>query len=144
MSADKEPVIQCHLSAEPQQSIVDGVWVQFTLTNQSLGSIKVLPWYTPLEGYLTHLFNIEDEQGKQLQYQGPMVKRMAPQIMDYITLQPGESVKAKLDLQAAYQFKVGTYRISLQNKQIQVIVNNEHSTTPLCTDKTLIIDVNRQ
>jgi hypothetical protein len=75
--------------------------VNFTLYNLSTEDLWVLKWYTPLEGVKGKIFNVICD-GKQVSYQGPMVKRGQPTKNDYAHIAPGGSVSADTDMSNVY------------------------------------------
>lgn len=76
--------------------------VNFTLQNTSNEKLWILTWYTPLEGLKGKIFQVTCE-GKEIPYEGPMVKRGQPSKADYMYIEPGESVSKEFDLSRAYQ-----------------------------------------
>lgn len=76
--------------------------VNFTLQNISNEKLWVLIWYTPLEGLKGNIFQVTCE-GKEIPYEGPMVKRGQPSKADYIYIESGKSVSKEFDLSMAYQ-----------------------------------------
>lgn len=77
------------------------VTVRFTLTNTTSAPITVLKWHTPLEGFNSDMFVVERD-GRRVPYVGREVKRGAPGPEDYVTIEPGQSVSADLDLSEGY------------------------------------------
>lgn len=76
--------------------------VSFTLTNHVRAPVRVLKWYTPLEGFRGKILRIVCN-GQELGYRGPMVKRGTPGPDAYMLLEPGASVQAILRLEDAYR-----------------------------------------
>jgi peptidyl-Lys metalloendopeptidase len=76
--------------------------INFTLQNTSNEKLWILTWYTPLEGLKGKIFQVTCE-GKEIPYEGPMVKRGQPSKADYIYIEPGKSVSKEIDLSSAYQ-----------------------------------------
>jgi peptidyl-Lys metalloendopeptidase len=90
------------------------VEVTFTLTNTSGGALHVLKWHTPLEGFKADIFRVERD-GQRVPYVGPLYKRGAPRPEDYVTLAPGESATASVDLTAGYAtYDAGCYTVQLE------------------------------
>lgn len=77
------------------------VTVRFTLTNTTSAPITILKWHTPLEGFNSDMFVVERD-GRRVPYVGREVKRGAPGPEDYVTIEPGRSVSADLDLSEGY------------------------------------------
>ncbi|GLX78771.1 hypothetical protein tinsulaeT_21110 [Thalassotalea insulae] len=141
MSTTSHSILQCEISAEDRQQSTNGVTLSYILTNISAQPVKLLTWYTPLEGFMTDLFKIEDSQGHELAYQGPMVKRMTPSAEDYIVIEAQESVSINLNLQDAYPINVGSYQISLRPKMIQLQSAQRSLSAELCRNQTISINV---
>ena len=80
--------------------------ITYALTNNTDRTLQVLRWQTPLGGLTGRLFEVA-QAGESVAYVGPMFKRAAPTASDYITLQPGESIKTEIDLTAYYDMKAG-------------------------------------
>lgn len=96
--------ISLTLSMQIDSPILQGQqWLaKFQIRNNSLSAISLLPWGTPWEGAFSRsMFNIESASGK-IEYSGPMIKRRAPSLADYIEIQPGASRLIEVDVSSAY------------------------------------------
>ncbi len=136
-----DSLIKCEISAQAQQNITQGTWLTYSLTNTSSEPIILLTWYTPLEGFMSNLFRIIDQQGDELLYQGPMVKRMLPSADDFIVIAPQKTVSTSINLQQAYQINLGKLLISLRPKLTQFKVNDELLSMKLCTNSSIMVEV---
>lgn len=141
MNFNPNTLLTCQLTGEANQSISQGVLVTYSITNTSTEPLFLLPWYTPLEGFMSKLFNLVDEQHNVLPYQGPMIKRMMPKPDDFIVIAAGETVSAQLDLQQAYHLEKTQYQLSLIAKDIPIIFNQQAHTIQLCKEAKLTINV---
>lgn len=96
----------------------------FRVTNLSQDTMRVLKWFTPLEGMWSDcLMVIRD--GQRIPYDGPLAKRGTPNPDDYITLAPGESIEAEVAIHEAYQVSAqGTYSVSADT-EIHAIPEDE-------------------
>ncbi|WP_145925095.1 protease [Pseudoalteromonas luteoviolacea] len=95
-----------------------GYPVEFRFTNMSDSSVRVLTWHTPFEGWWSKFLLVE-QNGKKLDYLGPMAKRSAADEDDYITFLPNETKVALIDLAQAYQFDVeAPLTITYQNNLV--------------------------
>jgi len=141
MDTPTKPILHCKLTGKPSQHMGEGTWVTYTLKNVSKQVVKILPWYTPLEGFMSDLFIVTDAKTTALTYQGPMIKRAAPNSDEYLTIYPNESVSAKVNLQKAYQISSGHYNVAMKTKFIQLLYNNQAETTQLCTKAFVYIEV---
>jgi hypothetical protein len=123
MSTDSLP-----LSAE-------AVIVDFTLTNPLDETLELLTWYTPFEGFFSDLFVITNKgTGKELIYQGPMVKRIEPDIEDYLTMPAMKTISMTLNLSQAYKFSPGIYLIKLKRNNFYF---KNHKTQFFCDAPTM-------
>jgi peptidyl-Lys metalloendopeptidase len=82
------------------------------MRNTTAAPITFLAWRTPFRGILENFLQVA--RGSQhIPYVGPLAKRGAPGPSDFITLQPGESRTATLDLGAYYAiFESGPYSVA--------------------------------
>jgi peptidyl-Lys metalloendopeptidase len=88
-----------------------GVIVHVGITNPNSSSIRILKWYTPLDGVERPLFTVLRNR-RPVSYIGSMVKRAAPTDKDYITLLAGESLTSDVDLAAYYDLSAsGRYAV---------------------------------
>jgi len=77
--------------------------------------MRLLMWHTPFEGFFSDLFMIKNRNtGEQLNYQGPMVKRLKPQLEDYLSISANEISSITLNLSLAYVFTQGNYQLHLK------------------------------
>jgi len=80
--------------------------VEFKLSNNSSEILRVPSWQLPNGTIDSDVFEIY-RGGKRVEYTGPMIKRAAPTEADYITLQPGETKRVRVDLGSAYDLSQG-------------------------------------
>lgn len=124
--------LRCTLAVD--LATAGGPALKATLHNASTRSLRLLRWGTPFEGaWLAPIVRIERD-GQPLDYQGPMVKRRAPQLRDHLTLKPGQTVQAVLPLAPAWVIDTpGQYRLSAAWMwQGQVLASGPgHATTTL-------------
>lgn len=80
--------------------------IDYQLVNNGATTIHVLRWQTPLDGVTSDLFRVTRD-GEEVEYTGPMYKRVAPRAEDYIELKPGEGLSAEVDLSAWYDMRSG-------------------------------------
>jgi peptidyl-Lys metalloendopeptidase len=89
----------------------DDVIVRVGIANPTGSSIRMLKWFTPLDGLERSLFTVS-RNGEPVRYVGKMVKRAAPTEKDYVTLMAGESLTSTADLSANYDLSVsGVYTV---------------------------------
>jgi peptidyl-Lys metalloendopeptidase len=90
----------------------DPITIDFVLKNPTSDNVQVLVWRTPFakEGVTENIFDIAASRTgavasagrSQIGYIGPIVKRRPPQPDDFITLGPGESRVASVNLAEYY------------------------------------------
>jgi peptidyl-Lys metalloendopeptidase len=98
----------------------EDVTLHVTITNPGAASIRVLKWFTPLEGIEQPLFTVTRD-GEPVTYLGIMVKRSAPTEQDYITLKTGESLTSYVNLSVYYDLSVsGNYKVRYDVTSIQL------------------------
>jgi peptidyl-Lys metalloendopeptidase len=90
----------------------ESVPVNVSMKNDGKTSVKILRWLTPFDGVKDNLFEVAVD-GETVEYIGADYKRPAPTEKDYITLQPGESFDATVDLAGYYDLsKTGFYQVN--------------------------------
>lgn len=91
----------------------------FSLTNETKEPMKVLKWHTPLEGIKSDMFRVANSIGERAVYLGPIYKRRPPEEDDYITLEPGQMVKASIDFTEAYDIsRSGNYNVRYKTEHL--------------------------
>ena len=113
-------IISVSLAANKQYKLGQTIPVTFILANGTPDPIRFLKWGTPFENrFWRNQFDV-NHQGKNLSYQGRMLKRGKPTAKDYILINPMESLQTTVDIKKAYplndsgQYTV-TYRSSYLN-----------------------------
>ena len=87
------------------------VVVQVTISNPTNHTLRVLAWFTPVDGVEEPLFAVQRD-GQPVGYTGPMIKRPAPTKDDYVSLKAGESLTNDVILSDSYDFSVsGRYTV---------------------------------
>ncbi len=113
--------LDCVLSVPGSVRAGEPVELRFQLTNRTQQPLYVLKWRTPLEGLMGKDFQVTRD-GTEVAYQGRMVKRGNPTAESYVTLAPGASVDATVDLSQAYEMKQpGRYRIAFHGELMDVV-----------------------
>tara|TARA_R110000787_G_scaffold160621_2_gene274202 strand:+ start:484 stop:1029 length:546 start_codon:yes stop_codon:yes gene_type:complete len=137
-----QPDISCKLNIAAKQKRVNGVLIDFLLTNHSDNDFSVLTWYTPLEGFYSNLFIITDQFGEPIAYQGPMVKRLGPSAANYQLLSANSTVSTALDLTLVYDLQPGDYKLQLNKQVLRVIENDLPMRLYPCQTDILTFQVN--
>lgn len=102
----------------------DTVKLKFTVYNHT-GSVKQFcKWHTPFEPLMSKYLDVKDESGTEVDYQGPMAKRMMPPPADsYLKLNPGDSLSVDVDVLKAYPIKkAGKYSIVYSGQNMSGLV----------------------
>ena len=96
------------------------VELSFKVYNQTDSVSKFLKWQTPFEPLLAKYLDIKDQQGEEVNYKGPMAKRMMPPPADaYISINPGDSLSAVVDVLKGYALeKPGKYTITFSSGEL--------------------------
>ncbi|MEO6324975.1 MAG: protease [Thermoanaerobaculia bacterium] len=117
------PPLGCRLEADRTHAAGAPVRVTFFLRNRSARAVSILDWQTPLEGLLGDIFQILPATGGEpLPYQGPMVKRRAPQSDEYVRISPKGEVSGSVDAAAAYDLtRPGRYTITFRGTLLDVV-----------------------
>ncbi|MDO6433099.1 M35 family metallopeptidase [Flavitalea sp. BT771] len=90
----------------------------FELTNHSKEPVHILKWNTPLEGMKTDCLAVQ-HNGKRIAYDGKLIKRGKPGPEDFISLDPGESASAKIDVGESYDIsKPGRVKVAYKAEKM--------------------------
>ena len=88
------------------------VLVSVTISNPTKHTVRILKWFTPVEGFEEPLFFILRD-GEPVSYIGAIYKRPAATGKDYISLKAGESITSVVNLGEYYDLSVsGQYEVS--------------------------------
>lgn len=91
--------------------------IRFTLTNISSQPMKVLKWFTPLDGFNSNMFQVYSKDGKPVLYLGRLMKRGLPQAKDYMTINPNQSISMTTTIGEAYAIEhLGEYSIQYRSR----------------------------
>jgi len=98
----------------------DSVMLKFTVYNPTDSARKFLKWQTPFEPLLSKYLDIKNDKGEEAQYVGAMAKRMMPPPADaYITIAPGDSLMAAVNLVQGYALtKAGKYTVTYNSEGV--------------------------
>jgi hypothetical protein len=112
--SDTTPRLDCRLEAVPPLTAGGPVPVRFTLTNRGDNPVWVLRWNTPLEERWKGTVFAVTAGGRELPYQGPMVKRGDPGREEYAEIPAGGSATGLADLAQVYALgEPGRYRMEV-------------------------------
>lgn len=86
--------------------------VDVQVTNTSNRIVRMPAWQLPSGFLQAKLFEVTRD-GQPVAYEGPMIKRGLPSARDFVIVQPGETVRATVDLSAFYDMsKSGQYTVA--------------------------------
>lgn len=89
--------------------------VDVDITNTSSHVVRVPGWQLPSEFLQSKLFEVTRD-GQAVAYEGPMIKRGLPQAREFVILQPGQSLRASVDLSAFYDLsRTGEYTVTFKS-----------------------------
>jgi len=132
----------CSVSISATPLPADQVTLNFSLESPYNKKMRLLIWYTPFEGFLSDLFIItHSKTGKQLNYQGPMVKRLQPQPEDYLSVSSNEVTSAKVNLSLAYAFTSGNYQLKLKSDTFYYEDESANRFSIICKTPTIEFSV---
>jgi peptidyl-Lys metalloendopeptidase len=87
------------------------VWVTVTISNDTKHTVRVLKWFTPVDGVEESLFAVKRD-GQPVAYLGAHYKRPAATGPDYFSLKSGESVSSAVNLGEYYDLsQSGQYEV---------------------------------
>jgi peptidyl-Lys metalloendopeptidase len=109
--------------AADSKTVSDGsekLEVRFTLHNDTLETLRVLRWHTPLDGFSNDLFYVARD-GEPVRYIGRLVKWGTPTDEDYVEIASGSSVSATFDPSAVYDMsEPGHYTITYRDELLEL------------------------
>jgi len=93
--------------------------VDFSFTNLNSEPVTICTWNSPLDKsndvMRANMFNVVSMMGEPAPYIGIVMKRK-PTLSDFVTLQPGQTIKATVNLLKGYWFPAeGHYTVSLRS-----------------------------
>lgn len=108
------------------------VILKSTLINGFDQPVSYLPWNTPLDDAVNGRFLVitNSSTGKELAYQGRMIKRRAAIASDYVNLDSHDSAAKVLDLSKSYNFCANSRYIM---KFYGELINLNHVALPVET-----------
>jgi len=113
-SAGAQPKAEAVVTISADQNLYaaqQDVLIHVTIANPTNHTIRVLQWYTPVDGVEEPLFKVSVD-GVSVAYTGPIYKRPAATGQDYITLKAGESVSSDVSLGQYYDLSAsGAYTV---------------------------------
>lgn len=125
----KKPMFLCHkapnniyttISSDMESIKISGRFcINFSIENYSKIKQWVCKYMTTLEGMKGDIFNITNEEGGRIEYDGIKVKRSKPSKEDFIKILPGERITGYLKLKDDYHIRdPGIYKIQFKGSGI--------------------------
>ncbi len=110
------------LTAEPRYKAKGSVMLNFSVTNNTSKSVKILKWGTPFEARLTRdMFHVT-KNGQVVPYKGIMIKRGSPQERDYLTIQAKQTLNHSVDISRAYAIDAsGNYQVQYKESHPNIM-----------------------
>jgi hypothetical protein len=116
MNRTPEAPIECTLRVQETYVVGEPVRLGFSLQSRAREPLYVLAWYTPLEGLAGDILRVTRE-GEAIPYRGIMAKRGNPLPEEYVTLAPGATASAEVDLAESYDLsKPGRYQVAFTSQ----------------------------
>ncbi|MCP4008736.1 MAG: hypothetical protein GY726_04380 [Proteobacteria bacterium] len=107
--------IEISYNATQEKSQAQSFTLRYSIENTSDQVLYVLSWRTPLADELASNMFVVQRDGVDVPYIGKLVKRGPPQLEDYETIEPGQTIKTSFDLSQLYEMKeTGDYTIQYQ------------------------------
>jgi hypothetical protein len=109
----------------------DSLILTFTVRNHTAAPLRFCKWHTPFEPLMSKYLDIKDVNGvSTVDYRGAMAKRiMPPPESSYMTLQPADSAKVRVDLRKGYAItNPGKYSIKYEGEGISGLVVKDSVT----------------
>lgn len=120
--------------AVENKAVFDGseaLTARWTLHNDTVETLQVLVWHTPLAGFSNDLFYVERD-GEPVPYIGRLVKWGTPTAEDYVEIESGGSVSATFDPSAVYDMsQPGQYTIAYRSELLELEPLHGRHATPV-------------
>jgi peptidyl-Lys metalloendopeptidase len=121
-----------------QQDVV----IHVTFSNPTNHTIRILKWYTPVDGVEEPLFKVSLD-GVPVAYTGPLYKRPAATGQDYITLKSGESFTNDVSLGEYYDLSASgsytvVYDVSASNLTNEKVAGPDYGVETLTSNPLLL------
>ena len=98
-----EKILTVEMTIKDTIKTGDSVLLKFTVKNNTADTARFCKWHTPFEPLMSKYLDITDENGNEVNYKGPMAKRiMPPPAGSYITVKANDSLSVNADLLKAY------------------------------------------
>jgi len=111
-SARFNPLRVAMVAASGQSSFLGAVEVE--ITNTSSRTVRMPAWQLPAQFLQANLFTVTRD-GREVGYEGPMIKRGLPQAEDFVILRPGQTYRTSVDLSAFYDLtRTGEYTVAFR------------------------------
>lgn len=117
-AAAKDGPIVTLSTSQNEFGAAEDVLVTVTLSNPTAHSLRILKWFTPVNGLEEPIFTILRD-GEPVEYTGAVYKRPAATGRDYLTLKAGQSVAFTVNLGDYYDLTTsGEYQIQFAAQSV--------------------------
>ena len=100
------------VATSSQSSFLGAVDVEVTNTSNRI--VRLPAWQLPAQYLQADLF-VVTRDGREVAYEGPMIKRGLPTAADFFILRPGQTVRTSVDLSAFYDLSAtGEYTVTFK------------------------------
>jgi len=142
LNTNAQGVIDIRITSEESYPANKSVDLRITLTNISNDPVRLLNYYTPVNGIEEDILSISLAE-KLIDHIGPIYKRAAPDNSEYITLNPGASISGTVSLDGNYDIAVsGRYAIRYNTVMLSEQLNRDKSPhTEDVFSNTIYIDI---
>lgn len=124
------PALRCTLQVAPQGVAGRPVPLRMVLRNAGAQAVRVLTWQTPFEGGWFAPFVSISLEGRELPYQGAMIKRGEPTPDEYLRLRARGARSATLDLAQAFDLsRPGRYTLTPRLRLMDVRPDRDAAAT---------------
>lgn len=134
------PRLECRMSLPAQLAAGAPAELRFRLKNAGPAAVAVLTWQTPFEGVFAPMLRITRD-GRELSFQGPLMKRGEPEAAEYLRLAPGQGEEAVLELAPAWDVAApGRYRVEYVGRLLDVAPGDAALPRPLAQHRAQALD----
>jgi len=106
-----EEQLQVSITSAGSFSKAEPVTITFRLTNQGPEPIQACKVFTPLEERKRASLEVRDAQGASRRRLGAKQAGPMPGPKDWVTLAPGQTLEAQVDLRADFELPPGAYQV---------------------------------
>ena len=130
------PLILIYYRTVCIESVDKSGGIKVTFKNSTEDDLRILKWYTPLEGMMTPFLTVTDETGEELEYAGLMAKRVSnPTHENFEVIPSGKSVTSDIiNLDDTYDLEEGIKYTIKYTGSIEYIAGSIELTEEILED----------